>query len=250
MEIQEIDNVKIPFDRSWNNIAISLSGGADSAILAYILCGFIPKDRLGFKINIISHIRMWKTKPWQGYDSQNVYQYLVNNFPHISFKRHTNFISPELEWGSKGPTIIDEYGKLVSGDNVEIRAFAEYVGYQENIDAYYNAVSRNPKNVDFKGMITRDIDPNSENQHLTIMKHLDKWAIHPFRFVEKSWVIKQYYRLNVLDLLDITRSCEGEFEGLDYKSYIPGQPVPTCDKCFWCNERTWAIEEATNLLRY
>ena len=250
MEIHEIDNVKIPLDRSWNSIAISLSGGADSAILAYILCGLIPNDRLGFKINIISHTRMWKTKPWQGYDSQNVYQYLVNKFPHIAFKRHTNFISPELEWGSKGPTIIDEYGKLVSGDNLEIRAFAEYVGYQENIDAYYNAVTRNPKNVDFKGMPTRDIDPSDENQHLTIMKHLDKWAIHPFRFVEKSWIIKQYHRLNVLDLLDITRSCEGEFEGLDYKSYIPGQPVPTCNECFWCKERAWAIEESTNLFRY
>jgi hypothetical protein len=75
---------------------------------------------------------------------------------------------------------------------------------------------------------------------------LDKWALHPFRFVEKSWVIKQYYDLDILDLLDITRSCEGEFEGLNYKTYVYGQFVPTCNECFWCKERNWAISQVTN----
>ena len=38
MHQHNIDGVEIPFDRSWKNIGIALSGGADSALLAYILC--------------------------------------------------------------------------------------------------------------------------------------------------------------------------------------------------------------------
>ena len=34
----DIDGVRIPFNTEWNNIAISVSGGADSALLAYLLC--------------------------------------------------------------------------------------------------------------------------------------------------------------------------------------------------------------------
>jgi hypothetical protein len=49
--------------------------------------------------------------------------------------------------------------------------------------------------------------------------------------------------LKITDLLNITRSCEGEFEGIDYKTYIKGQLIPTCGKCFWCKEREWAIEQ-------
>ena len=238
-----VDNIDIPFNNNWNDIAISLSGGADSALLSYILCEIITKNNTDTIVHIISHIRMWKTKPWQGNDSLSVYNWLLTRFPNIKFKRHTNFISPEFEWGNAGPTMIDEYGKNVSGDNIEIRAFAEYTCYHENVSAYYNAVTRNPKNVSFKGMDSRDIDPTDDNMHLTIMMHMDKLACHPFRFVDKKWIIDQYKNFKITDLLDITRSCEGEFKGLDYRNYKAGQYVPTCSKCFWCKEREWAIDQ-------
>jgi hypothetical protein len=161
----------------------------------------------------------------------------------IDFNRHKNFIAPDLEWGNKGPILVDEYGKQVSGDNIEIRAFAEYVCHCYNIDAYYNAVTRNPRNVEFEGMPTRDIEPNENNQHLLVMKHMGRWALHPFRFIEKSWIYKQYKDLDILWLWDKTRSCEGEVKDLDYETYIPGQYVPVCGTCFWCKEREWAIEQ-------
>lgn len=241
-QMNNIDGVDIPFSHEWNKIAVSLSGGADSALLAYLLCQIATQK--DFEFHVISHIRMWKTKPWQSHDSLNVYNYLVKKFPNIKFKRHTNFIAPELEWGTKGPTIVDEYGKLVSGDIVELRAFAEYICHHYDIDAYYNAVTRNPRDVDFQGMPTRDIDPSEDNQHLAIMEHMNRLACHPFRFVEKDWVMKQYRRLDISDLLKLTRSCEGEFPNITYKNYIPGQSVPLCKECFWCKEREWAIEHS------
>jgi hypothetical protein len=236
----DIDGVKIPFDKNWTDIAISVSGGADSALLAYLICDLAQDTAI--KIHIINHVRMWKTRPWQQVDADNVYRWLFQRFYHADFIRHTNFIAPELEYGNIGPSLVDEYGKQVSGDNIQQRAYAEYICNKHNIDAYYNAVTCNPPLADFKGMAERDLVPTEDNKHLEFMIHMGRVASHPFRFVDKSWVLKQYRRLGIHELFDLTRSCEGEFEGLDYRTYIPKQFVPQCGKCFWCKERTWAIK--------
>jgi hypothetical protein len=239
-----IDGVEIPFDIEWTSVAVSLSGGADSALLAYLLCDFIASSGKDITVHIISHTRMWKTRPWQGHDSLNVYHWLVKKFSNIKFKRHTNFIAPELEHGNIGASLIDEYGKQVSGDNIEQRAFAEYICHHHDVDAYFNAVTHNPRGVNFQGMPSRDIEPTNDNKHLLIMEHMGRLASHPLRFTEKSWVMRQYRQLALLDLLKLTRSCEGEFPNITYKNYIQGQSVPLCNECFWCKERAWAIEQS------
>jgi hypothetical protein len=244
MNLHNIDGVNIPFDKTWRSIAISLSGGADSALLAYLICSIVQTTGIkSFTVHVISHTRMWKTRPWQGWDSQHIYNWLSAEFPHIEFKRHTNFIAPELEYGNIGPTLTDEYGKTVSGDNIEQRAFAEYVCFQEDVEAYYNGVTRNPRNVAFAGIPERDVGPTNDNQHLVLMKHMNRYAIHPFRFVEKDWVLRQYKRLDLMNLFEKTRSCEGEFKNINYETYTPGQYVPTCGRCFWCLEREWALNQ-------
>lgn len=244
MQNYNFDGVEIPFDPTWKNIAISVSGGADSALLAYTLCDLIPRNQTSPTIHIISFTRCWKTKPWQHYDSIRIYDFLVDKFPNLKFKRHTSFIAPELEYSNKGPIFEDEYGKQVSGDNIEKRAFAEFICHLENCDAFYNAVTRNPRSLELGGMKERDIERNETNLHLEKMKHMDRWALHPFRFVAKDWIVRQYKNRGLLELFHMTRSCEGEFDGLDYKTYVPGQEVPTCGECFWCKEREWAIEQS------
>jgi hypothetical protein len=186
---------------------------------------------------------MWKTRPWQQHDSSSVFKWLVIRFPNLRFERHTNFIAPDLEYGNIGPSITDEFGKKVSGDNIQQRAYAEYICKMHDIDAYYNGVTRNPRLTNFGGMIERDVDKSENNKHLEIMQHMDVWAIHPFRFVDKSEIVKTYKDVGLMDLFNITRSCEGEFVGINYKTYKPGQYVPTCGECFWCKEREWAIEQ-------
>ena len=242
MNQHNIHGVDIPHSTEWKKIAISLSGGADSALLAYIICTLASANNT--TMHIISHSRMWKTKPWQQWDSLKIYDYLVEKFPQVTFVRHTNFVPPDLEWCSKGPNIVDEYGKLVSGDIIELRSFAEYICHHNSIDAYYNAVNRNPRNQNFGGMHTRDIEPTEDNKQLLMKRHMNFWALHPLRFTEKSWVTQMYASLNIMDLFEMTRSCEGEIEGIDYTNYVPRQYVPVCNECFWCKERAWAIEQS------
>ncbi len=238
MNYSNIDGVEIPFDPTWKNIGIAVSGGADSALLAYIICD-LYKDSSA-TIHIVNNIRCWKTKPWQQYDAEKIFKWLFQKFYHTNFKRHSNFIAPELEYANIGASLVDEYGKQVSGDNIQQRAFAEYACHTYKIEAYYNAVTRNPRNVDFQGMSERDIEPTESNKHLYLMKHMNTWAIHPFRFVEKDWVYKQYKNLKILDLWNLSRSCEGTFDNIDYTTYTPNSFVPECGKCFWCKERQWA----------
>lgn len=245
MSIHSINGVPVRLDEEWKNIAISVSGGADSALLAHILCSIIVEKNLPIVVHVISHTRCWKTKPWQQYDSLRVYNYLTKNFPSITFKRHTNFIAPELEYGSQGPILTDEYGKQVSGDNAEQRGFAEYVCHKEDCEAYYNAVTHNPRGIELGGMKERNVEKTADNIHLeTIAMHIDRWALHPFRFIEKSWVLRQYRLRGITELFNLTRSCEGVFANLDYRNYIPDQEVPVCGECFWCKEREWAIEKS------
>jgi hypothetical protein len=225
------DHVSIPLDNDWKNIGISLSGGADSAMLAYLIC-----SNTSATIHISTQIRCWKTRPWQSHISEQVYKWFVNRFQNLTFVRHTNFIPPDLEWGKVGPNIIDEYGKLKAGNQIILRSFNEYLIHKESLDAWFAGVNMNP-DVQIEGALEdRDkghIDP--------VIEHMGVLIGHPFIHTRKNWIIKQYTTNNILDLLDITRSCEGDFEGLDYKTYKPGQPVPICGKCFWCQEKDWAL---------
>jgi len=227
------------FNKQWNSIAVSVSGGADSALLLYLLC----KEVTNQTVHIINNIRCWKTKPWQEHDADSVINWVKEKFPNIEFKLHRNFIAPDIEYGEIGPSIKDEYGKMVSGDNIQIRAFAEYVCFKYDIDAYYNGVTKNPSEELGGSMSERNVELNEDNQHLLIMEHMGRWAIHPFRFTSKDVIIKTYMEENVVELFNLTRSCEGTFDWLDYRNYKKGELVPECGECFWCKEREWAISK-------
>lgn len=235
-----INGVDIPFDIKWKSISVSLSGGADSALLAYILANIAEEEnRPNLIIRTISHTRMWKTRPWQEHDSLRVFDWLQDRFSNIQWTRHTNFIAPDVEYGNIGTIITDEYGKQVSGDNAQIRAYSEYICHQYEVDAYYNAVTKNPEHI--AGLPERKIESSDDNQHLRLMKHMGRYAAHPFRFVTKDWVVQQYVNFGIMDLFNITRSCEGEFSMINYLTYKSHDPVPTCGECFWCKEREWAV---------
>jgi len=228
----------IYFNPEWKNIGISLSGGADSALLAFLVARQVKSTN----IHILSNVRMWKTRPWQRYDSINVYNWLRNHFPDVSFTRHENFIPPDLEYGDKGAYIEDEYGQTRSGDQIITRAHAEWVAYTECLDAWYAGKTKNPSDPTItKGMPDRN--PTVEDPNELVKEHNGVTVCHPFLYTEKDWIVEQYIKYDIMDLFNITRSCEGDFDHLNYKTYTPGQYVPECGECFWCQERNWAKEK-------
>ena len=217
---------------NWEKIGISVSGGADSALLAYLICSNTNAD-----IHFTNQIRLWKTRPWQEHVADNVIDWFKSHFKN-NFYLHRNLIPSELEWGDKGPTIVDEYGKLKSGNQIILRSHNEYIAHKYKLNALYGGINKNPA-IKIEGSLAdRDIGH--------ILPHFIHHGVdicHPFVYTTKDWIIKQYYKHDIKDLLNLTRSCEGEFKDIDYITYTPGQYVPTCGECFWCKERDWAIEQ-------
>jgi hypothetical protein len=218
--------------KSWERIGISLSGGADSALLAYLICKNVSATT---DIHITSQIRLWRTRPWQEHIADNVINWFKDNFNN-KFYIHKNLIPPEME--EPHTTLIkDEYGKEKPGNRIILRSHNEYIAHKHNLDALYVGVTMNP-DIDIPGQL----DERNEGVLDPHFVHNGVDICHPFVYTKKDWIIRQYYKNNIVDLLNLTRSCEGEFEDLDYTSYAVGQHVPECGECFWCKERQWGID--------
>jgi hypothetical protein len=223
--------MEIFVDPQWTKIGVSLSGGADSALLSYLILKQTNAD-----IYFTTQIRMWKTRPWQRYVALNVVDWFRNNFNN-KIHHIEGFIPPELE-EPVSPLIQDEYGAMKPGNRIILRAHNEWAAHTYKLDAWFAAVTKNPT-IDIPGALKE----RNEGVLPLHTRHMGIDIYHPFVYTMKDSIIKEYYHNNLQELLDITRSCEGEFEDLDYTNYTPGQYVPLCNKCFWCKEREWAIEQ-------
>lgn len=248
----------IPFSSKWKKIAINLSGGADSACLAYLLCKIISENNFDCKIDVITHVRCWTTRPWQQPISVKVFNKLKEMFPSIINDRHENFITPEIEHGVTGYIYKDpKHGEDRSGDQLQVGGYNMYCAYKFKFDAVFNATSANPPDTDFpKKMKDREKKPES-GQVYDLIFYSDNlyFLCHPFRFVDKSWIIAQYYKYEILDLFELTRSCEGDITHAkikpvisDFTFYSPEKDVPECGTCFWCLERSWALSKVDEVL--
>ena len=223
-------NLKI--NKSWKRIGISLSGGADSALLAYLILKQTNAD-----IYFITQVRMWKTRPWQRYVAKDVVSWFREKF-HNRIEHIEGFVPPEMEEPNT-TYITDEYGKEKPGNRIILRAHNEFIAHTYNLDAWFAGVNKNP-DIDIPGAL-EDRDTGVLPLHI---KHMGVDVYHPFVYTTKDWIIKQYMNQGIGELLEITRSCEGEFKGLDYTNYKPYQRVPICGECFWCKEREWGIQNA------
>jgi len=244
----------IPFDEKWQRIGINLSGGADSALLTYLLCTIIQRNNLNTKVDVITYQRCWETRPWQGYISLQVFDKLKDMFPYIIENRYTTYIPPEIEHGVIGASI---NGK--SGDQIIVGSYNKFAAWEYNLDAVYNATSKNPDDLREDRMTNRDKD--AEDGVIT-----DLWFysgkvkstfVHPFRFVKKDWIVAQYHIHNILDLYNTTRSCEGDINHMEnikeacghFKDYNAGMYIPECKQCWWCEERDWADKQVTSVIK-
>ncbi len=255
INLHNMNGLIIPFSNEWKNIGINLSGGADSASLTILLCDIISKNNIDCKIHIITHCRGWTIKPWQLPISIKVYNKLKELWPNIIEKRFENYIPPEIEYASSGMPFKDHKGEYHSGDQIEIDSFNKYIVYREKLNATFNATTLNPSSKDFISRLVTEQPPKRSrsikdgNIDDLIFKKNNYYECTPFVFTEKDVVIKYFYLYDKLNLLNITRSCEGNIFHLNIKfeDYVDDMDIPICNHCFWCKERNWAIEKIKNV---
>lgn len=251
---ERFSNLDIILHPDWKRVGVNLSGGADSAMLTFLLCTAIQRNKLDIKVNAITHTRCWEIKPWQGWWSLQVFNKLKSMFPDIIDQQYTNFIPTELEHANVGLSI---NGK--SGDQIIVESFNKFISWNGNLDAIYNATSQNPDQLSENRMRNRDLQVEDGHIGDLIWKsvELKTYFLHPLKFVKKDWIVAQYHIHDLLDLYHTTRSCEGSIPLHDnirkvvpnFQSYEDGMDVPLCNECWWCEERNWAESRFADMLK-
>ena len=224
-EVFRVDGLDIHLDSRYTNISVDLSGGADSAILTYLLLEELKRRNQECMVHIITHRRCSKSKPWQGIIAKSVAFWFKVRYNNI--KRHVNFIPESLESVS-----IEGDNRTV--ENIIVDEFREHIIDDFDIDMGYNATSLNPPFPTEFGMDNRDREDVDAGD---LLDEHDKMC-NPLMFTNKAWIIKQYINHDILDLLHRTRSCEGRMKEEEWDGIIP----PDCNYCFWCQERHWAMK--------
>ena len=208
----DILNKKYNFDNKV--IGLSMSGGADSTMLCYLLAKTIQKE----KLNII-------IQPYTGYDIDiphdseklpNIIEYIRNKFPDIKIRWPI-----AVTFKSNGKDVKMNYIEILESKLKECKVF----------DVQLVAISQGPPlevQQNFKTVSGKNINrikgyPKYDELNYNI-RNL------PFKNIDKRFIVQCYKDFGMLDVLvEMTESCT-EFGG-------------KCRKCWWCLEREWAIKE-------
>ena len=240
-DVIQVNKFPIHFDKSAKKILVTLSGGADSAILFYMLAKLIFDLKIETKLYAVTVSRFYKTKPWLEISANKVFEYVKNKFPTVVIEQYWGFMPPTLET----VTLKEINVKHIKGDYADVLYMTEYQDYlikKHNFDYVYSGTTMNPDIEN--GPTFREPSQIKENWFWVVAGK----SINPFGMLKKNFTIAQYHNYNVLDLFELTRSCEGDIKtfGNVYKdnNKIP----PVCGECFFCKERKWGDDNKQEFL--
>ena len=202
-----------------NVIGQWMSGGADSSLLAYLLCKKIRDEELDIKFQPISVRRGRANNPI----------YAGNVIDFIEEDLGVDFILPHEVYY---PPLDDEYMR-------EIKIFWERDDYNfrhRKFEILYSGITSNPPADDstIPKNKERVRDDNGVDK-IVEQRNGYRHYINPFINVNKKWEAEAYKDKELLDsLFPLTYSCEGSIEATKHHTQH-------CKRCWWCQERFWAF---------
>ena len=261
--LHQCDEALYPYDPTWKRVGVNVSGGADSALGTAILADLILKHGNNTEIVFLTNVRVWNNRPWAAPISIEVYEKLQSMFPLVKMTRVQNFIPPEIEEGAIGS--IEQIG--TTGDRICTQSFNRYAVHLYKIQAVYNFITNNSDEIGHRSAPWDRIwTPEKLADTSVCPQYIDNtpFLVHPWKLITKDFIIGQYIRRGWMDLLNTTRSCEGDIllwpdnpEWVDYTQYEHGvTELPLCSNtdpdpqrgCFWCAERNWAMTKAMEIM--
>lgn len=197
------------------NVGIKISGGADSAIVAYMLALYKKNYRPDISLNLITTLA--ETKPFQIEFSKRVAE-KITDLLDIPFDNHYTNISRA------------GFDYIAEQKDLQDRLYSEGL-----IDVHFMGMTANPPD-----HVLTEYGFSPEDTAHTI-ERTRKSVPHPVRIgrsykplinIDKKGVAELYNSLGVMDsLFPLTRSCEDITT--DFSSH--------CGKCWWCKERMWGF---------
>jgi hypothetical protein len=203
-------------------IGVSMSGGADSTMLCYLLAKQIKEQNLDVKIHPIS--AKFKVRPWSYSLADKAVTYIKDDLQCSEvFGQHYWFNVP-----------LDE----CKSDEEKQKHFGHIFSFLLNnkfIDHFFSGKTKNPAQDVMDTFFDKSpqLDRNNPTE-----KNIYKSEIEtvPWAMVDKRFIINLYKKYDLINnLLPITRSCEGDVN-------ITENFTKTCGICWWCEERNWALQ--------
>ena len=193
-------------------IGMWMSGGADSSLLAYLLCKKIRDENLDIKFQGMSVRR--------GRPSNPMYAAGVLDF--IEETLEVDFINEHIVYY---PPKDDEHYM-----EIEVFMDKDYENFRDRtFQVLYSGITCNPPKDELPLNEERTRDEDAERPTCTYNGL--GYYMNPFFVFNKKRLAQIYEEEGLTDtLFPITRSCEGS----------AGYTVH-CGKCWWCLERYWAF---------
>ena len=243
-------NLDLPPNRK--QVILKMSGGADSAIMAYLFALYKKGERPDLKL----YVATVDGPPPKNWNSSKVKIVLkkITELTGVTFEKHyirdvpvasqdyENIINEE-EFYRTNPYINTQI-ELVKDIKKEIQIDSK----PENRPISYGGVTKNPplSETQFyddlhkdwkigKWITLRDADTVREGD---VTKRNEHWCT-PFTNMDKKALYEYYVNYNVLEnLFPLTRSCEDPGTA---QQIIDGVSDKHCGYCWWCLEREWAF---------
>ena len=224
----DTEYIEIGIPKGLNPVSVFISGGADSALVTYMVVKTIQELNLGLEVYPITTEFM--SRPFNINRSWAVLR-MVEQLTGFKFSQHLIFPMPNHTL-----KISDEEKKPIMSQN--IKWYFEKYG----ISIMYNGLTANPPidlvpdNTWGKRQLERD------EVELVKLKLNQKTTQYPLLWSDKRIVAELYHRLGIHNsIFPLTRSCESEMEESKYFSKTCFQVRNPGEECWWCRERQYGF---------
>ncbi len=210
------DDYKMSIDSSITRIGLKISGGADSALVAYMLAKYAEAERPDLKIYPITGVS--EKKPFQAIFSKQVIT-KIESLVNYTFDTHiTGSVRSDTNYAKDQDTLVSN-------------AYKSY-----GLQAHYAGITANPSAEQAPELV----DPSEFNSEWYNDRQRGKekklytngLSTRPLINTDKKGVYEHYVTLGILEeIFPLTRSCE--IHTTDFTHH--------CGECWFCKERYWGF---------
>jgi|TARA_B110000483_G_scaffold84590_1_gene104867 disulfide oxidoreductase YuzD len=207
------DNWEIDLPSSITNIGLKISGGADSAIVCFMLAKYIMEERPDITLHPVTGIA--DNKLYQQKYADSVLR-KVEELTGIVFGKH------QYKDVTASRYILDQ------------EDFLKSLYEQELFSLHFAGITANPSEDDAPQLYTSIKAMPTDDRSKQLIKK-DNYRL-PLINIDKRGVAEHYTRLGVMDtLFPVTRSCEAIVTDSVYNI------DKHCEVCWFCKERYWGF---------
>lgn len=229
-EDQTVD-LDLDYINAAGKVGVSLSGGADSALLLYLVAKYCPD------VAITPYCAHDSLSPKNLWAAEEILYLIKQKLPNSNIGELYSFYidCEDPEWIEKVKDIPNPDGIKGAGW-VKIHIMS-YETKKIPVNLHINGLTANPPRevAEEWGFLekceerrfTRGAPGSIETKNGKFYK--------PFVNIDKKWVAGMYHECGLMeDIYPLTISCVGSSRSTDYFS-------KPCGKCFWCFEKQWSF---------